>query len=105
MEGVSVPNAREAFDSRNEIEKKTKDKRQLRSVLLVEGGDEPGPGVSPVVVGRSRRDAEDGRGLLDGQAGEVAELDHFRGAWLNGRESVEGLIKGEEARDASASET
>ncbi len=67
-----------------------------RSVLL-KGGDKPGPCVSPVVVGRSGRDAEDGSGLLDGQAGKVAELDHFRSAWLDGREPVERLIEGEKA--------
>ena len=63
----------------------------------MEGGDEPGPCVSPVVVGGSGRDAEGGRGLRDGQAGEVAELDHFRGPGLDGREPVEGLVEGEQA--------
>ena len=56
-------------------------------------GDEPGPCVSPVGVGRSGRDAEGGRGLRDGQAGEVAELDHFRDPGLDGREPVEGVIE------------
>src|SRR5438270_7460119 len=71
--------------------------RRPRSALVAEGGDEPGPCVSPVCVGRSGRDAEGGRGLHDGQAGEVAELDHFRGPGLDGREPVEGLVESEEA--------
>src|SRR5215831_9854365 len=71
--------------------------RRPRSALVAEGGDEPGPCVSPVGVSRSGRDAEGGRGLRDGQAGEVAELDYFRGPGLDGREPVEGLVEGEKA--------
>src|SRR5262245_4287326 len=71
--------------------------RRPRSVLVVEGGDEPGPCVSPGGVGGPGRDAEGVRGLGDGQAGEVAELDHLRGPGLDGREPVEGLVEGEEA--------
>src|SRR5262245_17604524 len=71
--------------------------RRPRSALVAEGGDQPGPCVSPVGVGGSRRDAQGGRGRRDGQAGEVTELDHFRGPGLDGREPVEGLVEGEEA--------
>ncbi len=70
--------------------------RRPRSTLVAEGGDEPGPCVSPVGVGRSGRDAEGGRGLRDGQAGEVAELDHFRDPGLDGREPVERLVEGQQ---------
>ena len=38
---------------------------------------QPGPGVSPVAVGGGARDAEGLGGLVDGQAGEVAELDQL----------------------------
>src|SRR5689334_7392856 len=66
------------------------------SAIVAESVEEPGPCVGPILVGGSWRDAEDGRGLRDGQAGKVAELDHFRSPGLDGREPVESLVEGEE---------
>src|SRR5262249_18125233 len=40
--------------------------------------EEPGPGIGPQQVGRARRDAQDLRRLLAGQAAEKAKLDQFR---------------------------
>src|SRR5581483_8024462 len=57
---------------------------------------EPGPGVTPVPVRGARGDAEDGRGFLEGQAGEEVQLDQFGGLGLLPREEVERLIHGQE---------
>src|SRR5947209_5172106 len=66
------------------------------STLVPEGSDEPGSGISPVSVGSSGGDVEGGRGLRDGQAGEVAELHHLGRPQFDGREPVERFIEGEE---------
>src|SRR4051812_27278634 len=45
--------------------------------LTFDRPEEPGAGVSPVPLGRCGRDAERAGGLLDREAGEVAELDQL----------------------------
>src|SRR4051794_40356814 len=54
---------------------------------------EPDAGVSPVLVGGRAREAEQLPGLLEGQAGEVAELDQLAGLGLLGGEGGEGVVE------------
>src|SRR5262245_46529385 len=52
----------------------------------VELSVEPDAGVSPVLVRGCAREAEQLRGLLDGQAGEIAEFDQLAGLGFLGGE-------------------
>ena len=58
--------------------------------------EEPGPGVGPVPLGGRAGRSQGRGGLLDGQAGEVAELDELGLAGSSGREPVQGLVEGEQ---------
>src|SRR5215207_3746378 len=92
---VSSPlSARHRPGPRNRFQKKS---WAGASDVVAEGVDQPGPGVSPVAVGGSGRDAQGRRGLGDGQAGEVAELDDLGGAGVEGGELFEGLVEGEQS--------
>ncbi len=96
-EGVPLFNAREAFKSRNEIG------RFFSTAVFNPRRGGRRRAIARACFSRRRpfgaRCVKDGRGLRDGQAGEVAELDHFRR--LDGREPVEGFVEGEEAWDGS----
>src|SRR5262249_37176728 len=57
---------------------------------------QPGAGVGPEVIGRSRGNAEQVGGLLDRQAAEVAQLDQVGGLGIRHGQLGEGFIQGEE---------
>ena len=64
---------------------------------------QPGPGVGPVPVGGARGDAEGGGGLLEGQAGEVPELDQLGRRRVLARRGGRGPRPGRAGRRSGAS--
>src|SRR6187455_1147996 len=69
---------------------------RVSSGSLANLSKEPGAGVSPVALGRGRRDPEHLGGFVDREAGKVAELYQFRLARVVASEGVESLVDGEE---------
>ena len=59
---------------------------------------QPGAGVGPVPIGRCRRDAQGRGGLVERQAGEIAELDEFPRQGVEGRQPRRARRPGRPAR-------
>src|SRR5260370_27940501 len=57
---------------------------------------EPGPGISPMALGRCARDAEHLGGLFQAAPREEAELDDLGLLRVQGLQSCQGLVEGEE---------
>src|ERR1051326_1719822 len=59
------------------------------SITVRDGGDEPGPCISPIGVGGAGRYVEGGSSFRNGQAGEIAEFHHLGRPRFQRRQAVE----------------
>src|SRR5262249_9111292 len=69
---------------------------RIAAAGLLERGIQPGPAHGAVALGRRRRDAQASRGLLQRQAGKVAELDQLGLDRLLPGQRAEGVVQGEQ---------
>src|SRR4051794_23365003 len=78
------------------LTRKRKREKTGPSGVLQELAVQPGPCVSPVPISRCRRDAQGDGGLVQGQAGKIAQLDELTREVVQDRQALQRIVQGDQ---------